>query len=555
MAQSSIGQASGHNYTTSATELKYRTKNSGNPLQHDDVDANFDILRKAINGLVTDHGTQAGQITTLQQADTALGTRITNITNGTTALPMTNITGLAAALAGKVDDNQVLTNVPSGAVFTDTVYNLPVAATAIGGVKEGGDIDIDGSGNMTVKANAIGAAEIANNSITSTQIADDAIGANQIADGAIDATKISTTVNLGGGGSAGFQRTSCMCSPSVLTGTNGKQWVYTVSYGGTSNGYHLTMFDIDGTWIGHLFPNSVAGNGSGPSWPYNHTTGWGAEWPQTWIDGGKGLNSGYAWMWVKHSGSYLFSMKLSLTTGLPYTNHGRDRNGSAQNTGEYWATEGVHAAGPNGMGSHWNIIGQDAGNIITAYGYENSSVNYANGLTSYVMAKGSYNSTHAAYNFTGNQKWVPQCSAGLNGSLSGSQHNQSYIMVAGINPTSGRVYLHRKGCDDVMTVMQLSQADGTGPSRWYRAWTSMLKTAPDQANTGTYKLNYVGQFAIPDAINANGGNQTTSYQVQFTTPTTAKPDAVPTYLTRGGHWGAWNYGGAQVIPWQTSWET
>ena len=35
------------------------------------------------------------------------------------------ITGLQTALDGKVDDSQVLTNVPSGAVFTDTVYTLP----------------------------------------------------------------------------------------------------------------------------------------------------------------------------------------------------------------------------------------------------------------------------------------------------------------------------------------------------------------------------------------------------------------------------------------------
>ena len=35
------------------------------------------------------------------------------------------ITGLQSALDGKVDDSQVLTNVPSGALFTDTVYTLP----------------------------------------------------------------------------------------------------------------------------------------------------------------------------------------------------------------------------------------------------------------------------------------------------------------------------------------------------------------------------------------------------------------------------------------------
>ena len=35
------------------------------------------------------------------------------------------ITGLQTALDGKVDDSQVLTNVPSGALFTDTVYSHP----------------------------------------------------------------------------------------------------------------------------------------------------------------------------------------------------------------------------------------------------------------------------------------------------------------------------------------------------------------------------------------------------------------------------------------------
>ena len=39
-----------------------------------------------------------------------------------------NIDGLQTALDGKVDDSQVLTNVPAGAVFTDTVYTHPTYA-------------------------------------------------------------------------------------------------------------------------------------------------------------------------------------------------------------------------------------------------------------------------------------------------------------------------------------------------------------------------------------------------------------------------------------------
>ena len=37
------------------------------------------------------------------------------------------ITGLQAALNAKVDDSLVLTNVPAGAVFTDTVYTHPAS--------------------------------------------------------------------------------------------------------------------------------------------------------------------------------------------------------------------------------------------------------------------------------------------------------------------------------------------------------------------------------------------------------------------------------------------
>lgn len=554
MAQSKVNQNTGHAYTlpTGSTALKYRTKNSGNPLAHNDVDANFEILRSALNGVIDDIVGVAGntvstnvpvnavftdtQLTTDQvRGKFSAGTNV-GITNGVISSSFTNTT-YSVGNGGLTEKNftgALLTKLNAVATSANN-YSLPVAATAIGGVKEGGDIDIDGDGIMTVKNGAI--------------------EADQIAEGAIDASKISTTINLGGGGASGFQRAATMCSPSVLTGTNGQQWVYTVNHGGTSGGVHMTMFDIDGSFIGHLFPNSAGGNSSAPSWPFHHTSSWAARWPQTWIDGGKGLDSGYAWMWVKHTGSYLFSMKLSLTTGRPYTNHGKDTNPSHQAAGDYWATEGIHAAGGNAFSDHWNIIGQDNGNIFLTYGFEATGINYANGTQCYVMSKGSYNSPYASHSYTGVQKFMPQCSAGLNGSLTGQQHNQSYIMVAGINPTSGRVYLHRKGCADVMTVMQLSQANGTGPSRWYRAWHSMLKTAADQPNTGTYHLDYVTQFAIPDAINSEGGQQSTNYQVQFTTPTTANPDAVPTYLTRGGHWGSWNYGGAQVIPWQSSWET
>lgn len=146
--------------------------------------------------------------------DNNLSTNVNNaITHSHTSHNIADVTGLQAALDGKVDDAQVLTNVPAGAVFTDTVtsingktgvitksdivalgvptqdttygtfntttdglvpktttsnttdylrrdgswatppdtkYTLPVAGASIGGVKSGTDITVDASGNVSV---------------------------------------------------------------------------------------------------------------------------------------------------------------------------------------------------------------------------------------------------------------------------------------------------------------------------------------------------------------------------------------------------------------------
>ena len=93
--QENVLQATGHAHTTSETGIKYRTTNNGQPLAHADVDNNFEILRKAINGLVADIDAVA-----------------------------------------KVD-------IPAGAVFTDTIYTLPTATgSVLGGVKIGNGITI-----------------------------------------------------------------------------------------------------------------------------------------------------------------------------------------------------------------------------------------------------------------------------------------------------------------------------------------------------------------------------------------------------------------------------
>jgi len=62
------------------------------------------------------------------------------------------VTGLQAALDGKVDDSQVLTNVPSGALFTDTAYTHPAnhAISVISGLQAALDSKLTASGIATI---------------------------------------------------------------------------------------------------------------------------------------------------------------------------------------------------------------------------------------------------------------------------------------------------------------------------------------------------------------------------------------------------------------------
>jgi len=63
------------------------------------------------------------------------------------------ITGLQTALDGKIDDSQVLTNVPSGAVFTDTVYTHPDEGVDMGAALTGAnvisDVTVNAKGHVT----------------------------------------------------------------------------------------------------------------------------------------------------------------------------------------------------------------------------------------------------------------------------------------------------------------------------------------------------------------------------------------------------------------------
>ena len=61
-----------------------------------------------------------------------------------TAPTISDVEGLQTALDGKVDDSQVLTNVPANAKFTDTVYTHPATHSA--------DMIVDGTTNKAYTA-------------------------------------------------------------------------------------------------------------------------------------------------------------------------------------------------------------------------------------------------------------------------------------------------------------------------------------------------------------------------------------------------------------------
>ena len=70
----------------------------------------------SINTLLTSNDTTLDE---LQEIVTFIKQNKTTLDS----LGISNIAGLQAELDSKVDDGQVLTNVPAGALFTDTIYN------------------------------------------------------------------------------------------------------------------------------------------------------------------------------------------------------------------------------------------------------------------------------------------------------------------------------------------------------------------------------------------------------------------------------------------------
>ena len=100
---------------------------NGNEIQNVAIQTTGTLPSTPVNGQIVNHN---GEIKVYNLSNTtwvtlgkADGTTITQAADGTLSvgsIAVSNVSGLQSALDSKVDDSQVQTNVPSGAVFTDT---------------------------------------------------------------------------------------------------------------------------------------------------------------------------------------------------------------------------------------------------------------------------------------------------------------------------------------------------------------------------------------------------------------------------------------------------
>jgi hypothetical protein len=141
---------------------------NGNEIQNFGIQTTGTLPASPFNGQVVNH---SGVIKVYETSSTswksvgvaADGTTITEtsgvISVGT--IPQSSVTGLSTSLGGKVDDSQVLTNVPSGAVFTDTTYT---AGTGID--LSGTAFAVDSTVVVTSGAQTIGGNKTFSNDVT-----------------------------------------------------------------------------------------------------------------------------------------------------------------------------------------------------------------------------------------------------------------------------------------------------------------------------------------------------------------------------------------------------
>jgi hypothetical protein len=104
---------------------------------------------------ITLGGDLTGSVSVRGDANATLTAQVSNNSHAHT---IANVTGLQTALNGKVDNSQVLTNVPSGAVFTDT--NTDTTYSAGSGMSLNGTQFVNASPDRVVSISGSGATSV-----------------------------------------------------------------------------------------------------------------------------------------------------------------------------------------------------------------------------------------------------------------------------------------------------------------------------------------------------------------------------------------------------------
>ena len=335
----------------------------------------------------------------------------------------------------------------------------------------------------------------------------------------------------GGGGSSGFAdmnliysaKNNSMTAPVLID-----DYIFEVTYGGTSTGYTIHQSTTDGAFVRGITPKVGAGSSTTSwSWPYQNTTGWAATWPQLWLDT-RATNSSTAVIWCRHSGGHVFKMLMNRSTGtVSITKMSHSNPGGALNTA-------------------WNIVASSGNHLYSTYGYENSGVNYSGSVKVYVNTYNGSNTYTSAQKYLQDNRTVMATGDRPLMCMPTNNRTQNYEMIIGVNDVTGRVYIQNRGFNDFVSVWQIAS---NGSSGYYQDFANGLWTSNNTTPSGSYKLNYVKSWMPPSTTGyEQSGIQCLCYQVHFD-----PDDGTPLAISKGGHGSSWNYGGSKMWSWNPDW--
>ena len=130
--QGKIQQEDGHAFSTTDTKIRYRTENSGSPLEHAQVDSNFEILRNVANGLVDDIKSNYDDIRVNQASIASLESRADEFDN-ITSVNANDIAVNGVKIGENLEKIEALqeTTASQGEDITSNADGIATNATAI----------------------------------------------------------------------------------------------------------------------------------------------------------------------------------------------------------------------------------------------------------------------------------------------------------------------------------------------------------------------------------------------------------------------------------------